>query len=90
MTMRSVEIQILGQSYTIKTEEDEAYIKTLARFVDEKLKEIFSAAPNVNHAKAAIMVALGIADELFKLKMEQENLDKLIEEKTKILSSLLE
>jgi cell division protein ZapA len=88
--MRSVEIQILGQSYTIKTEEDEAYIKTLARFVDEKLKEIFGVAPNVNHVKAAIMVALGIADELFKLRMEQENLDKLIEEKTKILSSLLE
>lgn len=90
MTMRSVEIQILGQNYTIKTEEDEAYVKTLARFVDDKLKEVFSAVPNVNHVKAAIMVCLGIADELFKLRVEQENLDKLIEEKTKLLSGLLE
>jgi cell division protein ZapA len=88
--MRSVEIQILGQNYTIKTEEDEAYVKTLARFVDDKLKEVFIAAPNVNHVKAAIMVALGIADELFKLRIEQENLDKMIEEKTKLLSGLVE
>jgi hypothetical protein len=36
------------------------------------------------------MVALGIADELFKLRIEQESFDKMIEEKTKMLSSLLE
>jgi cell division protein ZapA len=88
--MHSVEVQILGQSYSIKTDEDEAYIKALARYVDEKLKEIYSVAPNVNHVKAAIMAAFGIADELFKLKMKQENLDKMIEEKTKLLSGLLE
>ena len=88
--MRSVEVKILGQSYSIKTEEDEAYIKALAEYVDSKLKEIFSAAPNVNHVKGAIMAAFGIADELFKLRIEQEDVDKMIEEKTKILSKLLE
>ena len=88
--MRSVEINILGQSYTIKTDEEEAYIKNLAGYVDERLKEIYSAAPNVNHVKAAIMAAFGIADELFKLQHKQENFDRMIEEKTKILSGFLE
>jgi cell division protein ZapA len=88
--MRSVEVKILGQSYSIKTEEDEAYIKALAEYVDAKLKEIFSVAPNVNHVKAAIMAAFGIADELFKLRLEQENVDKMIEEETNILSRLLD
>lgn len=36
------------------------------------------------------MAAFGIADELFKLRIEQENVDKMIDEKTKILSKLLE
>jgi hypothetical protein len=36
------------------------------------------------------MAAFGIADELFKLKMEQDDLDKFIEEKTKILSGFLD
>ncbi len=87
--MRSVEVQILGQSYSIKTNEDEAYIKTLAQYVDEKLKEVYKAAPNINHVKAAIMVAFGIADELYKLKMQQEDLDKMIEEKAKMLQVYL-
>ncbi|MBI4699064.1 MAG: cell division protein ZapA [Nitrospirae bacterium] len=88
--MRSVEIQILGQSYSIKTDEDEAYIKSLAQYVDEKMKEIFSVAPNINHVKAAIMAAFGIADEFFKLRMEHEDLGRVIEEKAKMLSGLLE
>ena len=88
--MRSIEVQILGQNYAIKTDEEEAYIKSLARFVDEKLKEIYSVAPNVNQTKASVMAAFGIADELFKLKMEQENMYKMIEEKTEILSGFLD
>lgn len=88
--MRSVEVQILGQSYSIKTDEDDAYIKALAKYVDEKLKEIYSAAPNVSQAKASVMAAFGIADELFKLRMQQEDIDRMIEEKTRMLSVLID
>lgn len=88
--MASVEVQILGQSYAIKTDEDEAYIKSLARYVDQKLKEIYGVAPNISQTKATVMAAFGIADELFKLRAEQENVDRMIEEKTKILSGLLD
>ena len=88
--MRSIEVQILGQSYAIKSDEDEAYVKSLARYVDEKLKEIYSVAPNISQTKASVMAAFGIADELFKLRMEQEDLDRMIEEKTRILSGLLD
>jgi len=88
--MRSIEVQILGQNYAIKTDEEEAYIKSLAKFVDEKLKEIYSIAPNVNQTKASVMAAFGIADELFKMRTDQENMNKMIEEKTKILSGFLD
>lgn len=88
--MRSIEVQILGQGYTIRTDEDEEYIKSLAKYIDEKLKEIYNAAPNINQARAMVMTAFGITDELFKLRMELQHLDRLIEEKTKILSGFLE
>ena len=88
--MRSIEVQILGQNYAIKTDEEEAYIKSLARFVDEKLKEIYNVAPNINQTKATVMAAFGIADELFKLRKEQEHMYKMIEEKTEILSGFLD
>ncbi len=88
--MQSVEVQILGQSYSIKTEENEDYIKSLAKYIDEKLKEIYSAVPNINQTRATVMAAFGIADEFFKLKTSQEDFDRMIEEKTKILSGLLD
>ena len=88
--MRSIEVQILGQKYAIKTDEDEAYIKSLASFVDEKLKEIYGVAPNINQTKASVMAAFGIADELFKMKTEQEHMHRMIEEKTEILSGFLD
>jgi len=88
--MQSVEVQILGQSYSIKTEENEDYIKSLAKYIDEKLKEIYSAVPNINQTRATVMAAFGIADELFKLKTGQEDFDRMVEEKTKILSGLLD
>jgi len=88
--MRSVEVQILGQSYSIKTDEEEEYIKTLAKYIDEKLKEIYNIVPSITQTKATVMAAFGIADELFKIKIQQENLDKLIDEKTKILSGFLD
>ena len=88
--MQSVEVQILGQSYSIKTEESEEYIKSLAKYIDEKLKEIYSAVPNINQTRATVMAAFGIADELFKLKTGQEDFDRMVEEKTRILSGLLD
>jgi len=38
--------------------------------------------------KAAILVSLNIADELHRLKEEQEKAAKTIEEKAKVLSAL--
>ncbi len=89
MTVKTIEVQILGQNYSIKVDEDEVYVKSLAQYVDEKLREIYNTTPTVKQLKAAIMASLNIADELFKLRARQEELDRLIEEKTKILSGLL-
>ena len=88
--MQSVEVQILGQSYSIKTDENEEYIRFLAKYIDEKLKEIYSVAPNINQSRAMVMASFGITDELFKLRKELQHLDSMIEEKTKILSGFLE
>jgi len=47
-------------------------------------------APNINQSRAMVMAAFGITDELFKLRQELQHIDRMIEEKTKILSGFLE
>jgi len=88
--MGSSEITILGQKYTIRGDESEEYIKKLASFVDSKLKEVYSASPNITPLKAAIIVSLDMADELHKLKESQENVTKTIEEKANVLAGLFD
>jgi cell division protein ZapA len=88
--MGSVEVTILGQQYTIKGDAPEDYIKGLASFVDEKLKEIYTASPGISPLKAAILASLTIADELHKFKEDQENLAKNIEERTNALTGLFD
>ena len=88
--MGSVEVYILGQQYTIKGDAPEEYIKHLAEYVNSKIKEISDTAPTITPLKATILAAVNIADELHKLKDEQEDVAKSIEEKTVALTRLFE
>jgi len=88
--MGSTEVYILGQKYTIRGDAPEEYIRELASFVDKKLKEVYSSSPNITPVKASILGALDIADELFKLRKEQEEMTKHITEKTETLVSLFD
>jgi len=88
--MGSVEVYILGQKYTIKGDEPEEYIHRLATYVTTKIKEVSEAAPNITPLKASILAAINIADELHRLRNEQEAVAKSIEEKTVALTRLFE
>jgi cell division protein ZapA len=88
--MGSTEVYILGQKYTIKGDAPEEYIREIASFVDRKLKEVHNSIPNITPVKASILAALDIADELFKLRSEQEVMTKTIEEKAERLASLFD
>lgn len=88
--MHTIEVEILGQRYSIKTDEDEAYMRRLAEYIDKKLKETYSVAPTITQSKAMIITLFSMADELFKLRMKQEEFDRIIEEKMRMLSGVLE
>lgn len=88
--MGSVEINILGQHYSIKGDASEEHIKKLAAYVDEKLKEIYAANPNITPLKASILASLNIADELYRIRDEQETATRNIEEKANALTGLFD
>ena len=88
--MNSVEVYILGQRYTIKGDAPEEHIIKLATYVDSKLKEVHNSSPNITPVKASILAALNIADELFKIRNEQDEMTKYIEEKTQRLTALFD
>lgn len=86
----SVEVYILGQRYSIKGDVSEDYIRKLADYVHDKIREVCERSPGITPLKASILAAITIADELHKLREEQIEVARSIEEKAKVLSSLFE
>ena len=88
--MGTIETYILGQKYTIKGDAPEEHIEKLVAYVNLKIREIYEKAPNTAPLKASILAAIGIADELYRLREEQETIASHIEAKTDQLAGLLD
>ena len=81
-------ITIYGQEYSIKAPADPNYIKSIAEFVDEKMREVQqSFSTTQSSTRIAILAAMNISDELMTLRKNSDSGDLDIEEK---LSPLIE
>ena len=87
----TVKVTIYGQEYPIKTNgSNEDYIRRGAGYVDEMMSQIDKQNSIFSTTRLAVLAALNIADELFALKGESENLVKSYEEKTRQILENLE
>ncbi|MFN3604466.1 MAG: cell division protein ZapA [Leptonema sp. (in: bacteria)] len=86
-----VDIDIFGLEFTFKSKEaEEDYIRILARYVDQKMKEIsLEGGRSFSYNQLAILAAINIADELFQEKNKVSDTE-LIVSKTKQLIQLLD
>ena len=77
--MASVQVNIFGQIYNIKGMEDDAYIRELAAFLDAKMREVQQGTNTADPHRVAILTALTICDELFRLRDEHQSLGNTAE-----------
>ena len=86
----TVEVKIYNQTYHIRGEGDGAYIQQLAEYVDRRMKEVSAGTMTADSLRVAILAALNIADELYKLKTTMEQLDSTISERSTEFAQLLD
>lgn len=77
----AVKVTIFGNEYAIRGAAKEDYIQSLARYVDEKMKEISQGANLGNPLKIGILAAINMADEIFRLRQHLERAEKELKEK---------
>jgi cell division protein ZapA len=65
-----VQVEIFGQTYSVKAGGDPAYVQKLAAFVDEEMKDVSRASGAVDSLRVAVLAALNLADECFRLRQE--------------------
>ncbi|MCF6461624.1 cell division protein ZapA [Clostridium sp. Cult3] len=69
-----IDVLIDGRNFTVIGDGSGEYIRGLAAFVDEKIKEMSSKNDKLSASMAATLAALNITDELYKTKKELNSL----------------
>ena len=65
---KAVDVRIMGQKFTLKSDDEEQYVLKVAAYVDGKMQEVGSATGPMGKYNTAMLVALNIADEYHRLK----------------------
>jgi cell division protein ZapA len=71
--MKSMQVEIFNHSYTVRGDLDEAYVASLARYVDGKMRDIAASTRAVDTLRIAVLAALNIADELHGLRQRRDS-----------------
>lgn len=88
---QKVKVQIYNESYTIVVAEGTSdHVQELAALVDKRMREIVSSGRTVDSRKVAILAALHIADDLYKMRAEHDKLDRKLAERSAECADLLD
>jgi len=76
---KEVEVKILGNKYSFITDRDPNDAIRIATFVDEEARKIKEDEPYSSESTIAILTALNIADKLFTIGSDIEELKSYVE-----------
>jgi cell division protein ZapA len=85
-----VTVEIAGQRYPIRSGLDERYVAELAAYVDQKMRSAVKAAPESDVLGLAILVALNIADDVFRARQQQSTVHGELNERAIQLEQLVD
>jgi cell division protein ZapA len=85
-----VTVKINSSEYTLMGDEAEDYLFSIANYVDKKIKETLQSNPRHSTTSAAVLTAITLADDLFRLKKQLQETKKAISEPENQLASLKE
>ncbi len=83
MTIKNkVVVKIMGQEYTLVSDDSREYMQRVSNLVDDKMKEITLANKRLSTSMIAVLTALNSTDEYLKMKDERDHLIKKLEDPT--------
>jgi cell division protein ZapA len=67
------QVEIFGQTYSVRADGDSSYVHDLARFVDSRMREVADRTATVDTTKIAILAALNITDEMKQVERQRRD-----------------
>ena len=75
-TKKRIELNIAGNTLFLMTDEDEEYVKKLGAKISQRINTLALSGGGISKTDAAIVCALDLLDENYKLKMALEDAKK--------------
>jgi len=76
-------VKIAGADYTLRGDASLEQLRAVANKVDELMTQIKQSNPQLDEKRAAILTALNLADQLYRLQVQYEGLVQLLDSETK-------
>jgi cell division protein ZapA (FtsZ GTPase activity inhibitor) len=71
-----IEVEILGQRYTIRSAASPEYVRELAGYVEQRVREIRGPSTAYDPTRLLALASLYITDELFRLRDERTEAER--------------
>ena len=88
--LNRVEVEILGQKYTIRSASEPGYVKELAAYLEKRVLELRGGGGGQDATRLLALAALYITDELFRLRDERREADRAASARVGALRELLD
>ncbi len=88
--LNRVEVEILGQKYTIRSASEAGYVRELAAYLEKRVSEIRGGGAGQDAPRLLALAALYITDELFRLRDERREADRAASARVGALRELLD
>lgn len=77
-----MKVLVAGQRLAVRTSAQPAYVEELASFVTAKIEELRASGRSMTTQSLALLAAMNVADELFRLREQQRSLKRQVREKS--------
>lgn len=88
--MNRIEVEILGQKYTVRSAASPEYVRALAAHVEARATEIRGGGTGQDPTRLLALASLYITDELFRLRDERAEADREASARLGALRDLLD
>ena len=82
-------IRVLGEDISVLSDSGDEHVETVVKYVNDKVKEIQDTTKTNNTVHVAILAALNIADEYYKVKEIKEDICQQMESRSEKLIHLI-
>ncbi|MCP4682988.1 MAG: cell division protein ZapA [Desulfobacterales bacterium] len=81
-----IRVKILNKEYLIKSNEEEERVQEIAKFINNKFKEINERTGGLSEEKIAILAAFHFASEYFQVQKDRDDAIKNVQERARTLN----